>query len=328
MKWTDYCKDKGTFIVMNALVATFSAFLLYMVDEGWYFTLFVPCIYLVGCAAALLPEFIMKNHYYSELRNTLEELDKKYLLSEIMEEPSFYEGKILYDALKDTNQAMNDEVAYLSRTVAEYREYVEMWVHEIKNPIAGAKLMAENSSNESMLAELDKIDQFVQQALYYSRSGSVEKDYLIKQVTLEALVNGALRASAKGLIAHNVAVERTGLEHMVRTDVKWAGFILRQIIDNSIKYGCKKLKISGRPHEGGVSLILADDGVGMPEGDVKRVFDKGFTGENGRMYGKSTGIGLYLCKKLCMKLGLGVSARSTLGGGTSIAIKFPQRELL
>jgi signal transduction histidine kinase len=212
----------------------------------------------------------------------------------------------------------------------EYREYIELWVHEIKTPIAGAKLICENAGTaqeRDFLEELDSIERFVEQALFYSRSGNVEGDYLIKQTDLASLVSGALKTAARRLIANRIRVRTGDLSCVVFTDAKWLDFILRQIIDNSVKYGCKKLEFYGRQNANSVSIFIQDDGAGIPDQDIGRVFDKGFTGENGRRFGRSTGLGLYLCGKLCAKLGLEISVASRPGEGARVEIVFPKSDM-
>lgn len=327
MRLTNFLKDKLIFIALSFLVSGFSAFLLYMVNANIYFILFAPCIYLVGCILSLLIEFLIKNSYYKKVRNTLDSLDKKFLLSEIIERAGFYEGNLLYDILKSTSKAMNDEVAKYHTSSGEYREYIEMWVHEIKTPIAGAKLICENTGNTEVSSELDRIDGFVEQALFYSRSNNVEKDFIIKKAELKELVNQILRKNAKRLINHKINIETSGLAYEVFTDVKWTDFILQQLIDNSIKYKCNKIRIYSEQNTNAISLFIADNGIGIPKQDIGRVFDKGFTGENGRQFGKATGIGLYLCKKLCSKLGMNISIKSEQGNGTIIEMVFPKSEM-
>lgn len=327
MKITDYLRDKVIFIVWNLFIAGFTSFLLYMVNADLYFMLFIPCIYLTGSILSLLPEFIMKKKYYNEVQINLKNLDKKCLISEIIEQPDFYEGQFLYSILKTTNKSMNDEIAKYSTSSAEYRAYIEMWVHEIKTPIAGAKLICKNSENKNTLTELEKIDGFVEQALFYSRSNNVEKDYIIKQTNLEELVNGVLRKNSRYLITNKISIQTSDLANTVFTDVKWTDFILKQVIDNSIKYESNRIKLYSAQNTNSISLFICDNGIGIPEQDLRRVFDKGFTGENGRKHGKSTGIGLYLCKKLCKKLGLGIQVKSQRNEGVSVEIVFPKSNM-
>ena len=322
-----FLKDKIVFIVLCLIVTAFSAVLLYMVEAKLFFILFVPCVYLAGSIVTLAAEFIRKNSYYKRLYITLEELDKKCLLSEIIDEPTFYEGKILYDILKTSDKAMNDEIAFHSLASAEYREYIELWVHEIKTPISGAKLISENIDNTALLDTLQRIDRYVEQALFYSRSNTVEKDFLIKKAELKDIVSSVLRKNAKHLIDNKISVDITGVGGTVFTDTKWTDFIFWQILDNAIKYESKEIKIYSEENSNSISLFIRDNGIGIAEQDISRVFNKGFTGESGRTYTKATGLGLYLCKKLCLKLGLNISLRSVQRTGTVVEIVFPKSEM-
>lgn len=322
-----FLKDKGLFICITLLAATFSSFLLYMVNSSIYFILFVPSSYMVGCVIILTIEFITKNKYYSELFSTLECLDKKTLLSEIVPESNFYEGKMLSRALKETNKSMNDEIAKHSLSTAQYREYIELWVHEIKTPIAGAKLICENKKIIEINNEMERIEKLVEQALFYCRSGSVERDYIIKEIQLKEIVSGVLRKNARQFIEQKIRIEMDYLEETVYTDIKWVDFMLSQILDNAVKYGSSKIKIYSVQNPNGLSLRIEDNGIGIEMKDVHRVFEKGFTGESGRIYGKSTGIGLYLCKKLCDKLGLHIFLTSQKEKGTNVEIVFPKSNM-
>jgi signal transduction histidine kinase len=168
----------------------------------------------------------------------------------------------------------------------------------------------------------------VEQALFYARSGNVEDDCMVRRVALAELLADTLKNRAKYLIARKIRVRMNNLTHTVFTDPKWLSFILWQLIDNAVKYGCKNIEFSGAQNDHSVSLFIRDDGVGISEKDIGRVFDKGFTGENGRRFGHSTGLGLYLCKKLCTKLGLGLSLSSAPGEGVVAEIVFPVGEPL
>ena len=327
MRLKIFLKNKMLFIILNIIIAVFSAVLLAVVDAKPFFILFIPCVFLGGCATVVVVEFIIKNNWYKQLYNTLDNLDRKCLISEIIEEPGFYEGQMLYDVLKITNKAMNDEIALHRLSTAEYREYIELWVHEIKTPIAGAKLIGENTRNASMLETLERIDRYVEQALFYSRSNSVEKDFMIKSIELKEMVSVMLRKNAKYLIANKVSMDIDGADGMVYTDAKWIDFILWQIIDNAIKYEGRNIKIYAEQNSNSTSLFICDDGIGIPKYALNRVFDKGFTGDNGRKYAKSTGLGLYLCKKLCLKLGLNISLCSEEGKGTIVEIVFPKSRM-
>jgi signal transduction histidine kinase len=311
-------------ILFTAVITMLLLTLVLRVDT--LFALLVVGILLAGGLFALVPEYLVKRRYYRELRELLAQLDKKYLLAAVIEYPDFTEGKLWHDALKAMGKSMNDEIARFSSASQEYREYIEMWVHEIKTPIAGMKLMSENIRNRELFAELDRIDFLVEQVLFYARSNTVERDYQIRQVSLDEVVGAALKRRARQLIARGIRVDTQGLSLTVLTDTKWTLFILCQFIDNSIKYGTSTLAFSAVRREGGVALSVRDDGVGIEEKDIDHIFEKGFTGENGRRFGKATGLGLYLCRKLCVKLGLTIGAQSMPGEGTTLEIFFPQRD--
>ncbi|WP_277668856.1 sensor histidine kinase [Caproiciproducens galactitolivorans] len=332
MNFVDFLKDKVFSVLFVVLSSLFAVVLMNMLGVGAYATGFITGLFLLGQAAALGMEYFQKKTFYNELFQHLEKLDKKYLLSELLDEPSFLEGKLLYEVEKTTNKAMNDEIARYRLASREYREYIETWVHEVKTPISSSKLIIENNRNKITLnlnEELSKIENYVEQALFYSRSNSVEKDYVIKQTTLKELVNSSLKKYSVLLIESKVHVETSALDKTVFTDVKWTDFMIGQILMNSIKYrkGNPFLKICGLQNENSVTLIIEDNGIGIPKKDLGRVFEKGFTGENGRKIAKSTGIGLYLCKKLCDKLNLGISIASNEGAGTMVSLVFPKSNM-
>jgi signal transduction histidine kinase len=310
----------------------FTSLLLHVLKLNWYTTGFIDAAYLIAIFVAMAFDYYKKRTFYKAVQSRLEGLDQKFLLSEMVEHPEFFEGDFLCDVLQDCNKSMNDQVAEYRHAMQDYREYIETWVHEIKTPIASAALLYENNKNEvtqSMRDELLKIDGFVEQALYYSRSNTVEKDYAIKKCNLQTLVNSAVKKHARTLIQNKIAIETQDLDCTVFTDVKWTDFILGQIISNSIKYknANAKLTFSAEKSSNGIILYITDNGIGIPPQDVEKVFEKGFTGENGRKYTKSTGIGLYLCKKLCQKLGLGIALLSTQNVGTTVKITFPISEM-
>ena len=171
----------------------------------------------------------------------------------------------------------------------------------------------------------------LQQVLYYSRSDEVGKDYIIKKIDLGQVVRNVIKKNQRDFISKKISLQLGELDEFIYSDTKWIEFILNQIIGNAIKYSKgkdDKIKIESTKIDSSVVLTIEDNGVGIVEKDINRVFEKGFTGENGRKFGKSTGIGLYLCKKLCNKLGLGLEIQSKVNVGTKISIIFPKAENL
>ena len=192
-------------------------------------------------------------------------------------------------------------------------------------------MIIENNKNEvtkSIGEELEKIENYIEQALFYARSNTVEKDYYIKKIGLQEIVNDSIKKNKNLLIPEKTILNLHDLNYEVNTDSKWMSFILNQILQNSVKYKKQnhnlELEISAKQGKQNIILTLKDNGIGIKKGEITRVFEKGFTGTNGRKIGKkSTGIGLYLCKKLCDKLGLGLELNSIEGEGTEVRIVFP-----
>ena len=166
---------------------------------------------------------------------------------------------------------------------------------------------------EKIGRELVKIEYYTQQVLFYARSSTLEKDYMIVRCDLKDIVNGVIRKYKDALIGYGIRVNVTDAEGVVYTDGKWLGFILGQIIANSIEYmkrepgRADELYISARENRENTELKVRDNGCGIKPGELPRVFDKGLTGTNGRADGRrSTGLGLYLCKRLCDKMNVGI----------------------
>lgn len=172
--------------------------------------------------------------------------------------------------------------------------------------------------------ENQKIENYVDMALYYARSEEVYKDYLIRETCLEDVVYEVLDKNHLLLIQNQIQAD-VSCKDTVYTDRKWIAFILNQMLLNSVKYRSETplLRICTRREESSVLLIFEDNGTGIRQEELSRIFDKGFTGSNGRNHQRSTGMGLYLCQKLCGKLGIGLSAESEYGVGTKLCLEFP-----
>ena len=304
MKTSAYIKEKLYLICIAFLTSCITILLLSAINVNHEMILVVSFLFWGMVLAILIIEYLRRVGYYRRLQETLTQLDKKYLITEIMEEPLFMDGRIMYDTLKIVDKSMNDYVNSYKITQKEYKEYVEMWVHEIKTPLAAAKLIISNNPNEvthNIYEEIEKVETYVDQALFYARSTSVEKDYAIKD-----------------------------LDKTIYSDSKWLEFIFDQIITNALKYtpsqsGEIKIYTSEEPQM--TYVHIQDNGIGIPATDLPRIFDRGFTGNNGRKNEKATGMGLYLCKTLCDKLYLKISASSVPSKGTTITIGFPASDM-
>lgn len=324
-------KEKLVQIVLLVFaVVTIEIFLMiYSFDS--FIKIYIPVIifglYMVG----FIYEYLIKKRYYDELQKTIDGLDEKYLITEIMKTSNFVEGKILNDILSQVDKSMHEQVNKYKYLQEDYKEFIELWIHEVKLPLATSKMIIENNKNKvtkSIEEELDSIENYIEQALFYARSSAVEKDYSIRKCNLKDIVSESIKKNKTSLIEEKGEINIHDLDNVVSTDSKWIVFILSQIIQNSVKYRNKKLllniEIYSEPKKDNTVLYIRDNGIGIKKGEISRVFDKGFTGTNGRLAGKkSTGIGLYLCKKLCEKLGVSINVMSTEGDGTLISLVFP-----
>ena len=335
MNFIDYLKDKIIYILMLLFVVVTSEILMIPFNIHIFVRIYIGVIPIIMFFICLFIEYYKKNNYYSNLRNKIEDLDEKYLISEIINKPCFSEGKILKEVLQETGKSMLESVNDYKHLTEEYKEYIELWIHEIKLPIATGKMIIENNKSEvteSIDEELDKIENYIDQALFYARSNVTEKDYYIKKQNLKEIVNTAILKNKRSLLQNKVKLNLHELDGQVYTDSKWCVFIINQIIQNAVKYSKpndKQIEIFDKNSKENTILYIKDNGIGIKEGETARVFEKGFTGTNGRKVGqKSTGIGLYLCKKLCDKLGLKIELESMENEGTEIRIIFPKNSFI
>lgn len=209
----------------------------------------------------------------------------------------------------------------------EFKDYVEMWIHEIKLPISAVSLMNHNEEMDfrSYRQQLDKISQLVEQILYYVRADTPQKDYLMKRCCLEEIINEVLLEHKDVLITGKFTIQKKDTGVFVVSDAKWIKFMLGQLIHNSVKYkrgASGYLGFQAVEEDGSVTLIVEDHGIGVPASDVRRVFEKSFTGENGRKTAASTGMGLYICRKMCGKLGHEIWMEAAEGEWTKVMIRF------
>ena len=324
-----FMKDKWLLLLSQTAVILFLAVFLRAMKVNDNANILVCLCILLVTISALALEYHQKNRFYRQLYQGLQRLDKKYYISSIVGQAWFADGIILTDVLQEASKAMADEVAFYRRMNTEYRDYIETWIHEIKIPISCIDLICGNHKGElatGVMEELSRIDAYVEQALYYARSTNLEKDYIIREIALDDLVKKVLKKYAKQLIAAKTEPSFENLSQRVYGDPKWLEFILGQLISNSIKYRKNGLKLtfSAREEKDRVILSLRDNGSGIAENEIARIFDKGFTGTNGRGKARSTGIGLYLCRKLCDKMHLCIYATSVPGQGTTMHIAFPR----
>ena len=280
MKPLEYFKSHLIFIGIHILILIFTSALLKSLRVENYAIIFIVILNFIGSIIFYIYDYFNKNKYYNELLYNLKALDKKYLISDIIEESNFLDGKILYKVIKETNKSMNDELASLNIKSEEYKEYIEMWVHEVKTPIAVCRLISENNESEvmdSINEEVEKIENYIEQALFYARSNNIEKDYIIKKMNVKSSINKVIKRNMNSLLNNNIKINLDNIDQEVYSDSKWLEFILNQIIINSIKYmkkENKELKIYCDKNKENIILSIYDNGIGMSEKDVAKAFEK------------------------------------------------------
>ena len=207
-------------------------------------------------------------------------------------------------------------------------DYYSMWVHQIKTPIAAMNFLLDNEEVDQKILqqELFKIERYVEMVLTYIRLDSTSSDYVITKINLDEVVKDSVKKYATIFINKKIKLNYVSHETMVISDKKWLSFAFEQILGNSVKYSRADGEITIKTYEN--RLVIEDKGIGIKEEDLPRIFEKGFTGFNGRYEKKSSGLGLYLCKKTLDKLGHHIEISSKVGEGTRIEITFPKEDTL
>lgn len=341
MKLTAYIKDKTVFLCFYcALLLLLFCFLRITGYPADYSLLFAGLMtFLLLLYGGI--DFYRKKVYFDQLFLQLEQLDKPYLIGEVMEKSPLLTDRLYRRILRISNRSVIETVHTLEQDKLDYREYIESWIHEAKAPLTAINLMCARKIPEGggdaaflrkILRETESLENAVEQALYYARSDEVYQDFLITSCSLNDIVREAVTRSRRLLTASHMSLQ-TDLPEDCRVycDGIWLVFILSQLLRNSAQYrkGDRgNITITAKEEEKRVVLSVLDDGAGIPENEIGRIFEKGFTGTNGREKKKSTGMGLYLCRKLCRKLGLSIYARSREGDYTQITLEIPREESL
>lgn len=281
-------------------------------------------------AAAQAAAFVRCRAHLRELQAVFDGLDQKYLFAECAPRPVGLYERRLFALTRRAEKSMLEAVSSAREAQREYRDYVESWVHEIKTPITAAQLVARGAPPElrrKLARELVQIDNHVERALFYARAESPERDFLIRRTDLQTVVDEAVARHRALLIPHGVRVETEALRREVYTDGKWLGFLLGQLLQNAVRYrgGAPVIALSARELGRQVQLTVRDNGIGIPAHELPRVFERGFTGSNGRARGGSTGMGLYLCRKLAGFLEIDLRLQSEEGRGTCVTLTFPAK---
>ena len=237
-----------------------------------------------------------------------------------------YYNQYLEEAL--LRQSSNDmwETKHL---LQEQADFFGLWSHQIKTPIAALQALFQSADEDTSAyrQELFRIERYVETALQYLRFDDMSGDLMLTKCNLEDMVKQVVKKYAPQFIHNHLSIDLENLQQVVLTDEKWFCFVLEQVLSNAIKYTREGgIRISANENADGVEVVIADTGIGVRREDLPRIFDKGYTGYNGRMDKKASGLGLYLCKGICDKLGHGIRIESAEGEGTKVYITCDRRD--
>ena len=333
MKFNSFLKDR----LYSIVTALFSYFIILLVllafKSDKSLIIAITIILLVTYILLFLTDFFRKQKFYTDLLTNIDNLDKAYLVLETLNRPEFYEGELLCQALYEIDKSMNENVRIEKEQLLDNKEYIEMWIHEVKRPLASLVLTLNNQKNildRKTKNILKRLEDYVDQVLYYVRSENAEKDYFIKEVDLSKVIKNVGIKNMDDLLDNKVEFIVDKTNYKVFTDSKWLEFILNQIINNSIKYkrniDNSYIKIYVKDNLDTTVLIIEDNGIGIKSSDIRQVFDKTFTGTNGREKTTSTGMGLYIAKNLCKKLGHKIEIESKENEYTRVFITFAKNK--
>ena len=243
-------------------------------------------------------------------------------------EPS---GLLEKDYQEVIGKLKEEQEFYRQKTTSDYNnmvEYYTIWAHQIKTPIASMRLRIQSEDSDlarRLDGDLNRIEAYVEMVLTFLRLDSDSTDYVIKEIDLDAVIKPAIRKFARDFISKKLTMDFKPTETKVLSDEKWLSFVIEQVLSNAVKY----------TNEGGIKvymdepgiLCIEDTGIGISAADLPRIFENGYTGFNGREDKRASGIGLYLCKRICDNLGHKISAESEQGVGTKILIDLNKRDI-
>ncbi|MBU3178321.1 sensor histidine kinase [Clostridium estertheticum] len=324
--WTiiiSYCMEK-----IKAIIKFVIFIMIFFIVYFLYHLPLEPILYATLLSATLaflfsLYDFKVYYHKHIVLRDILSGIQFK--LGKIPKAKTLIEKD--YQSIITTIYKEKSEVLYnTDNKLSEMVDYYTMWAHQIKTPIAAFSMIIQSMQagieKKLMEQELFKIEQYVEMVLHYIRLGNLSSDLKLEIYSLHNIIRQTVKKYAATFIYNKISLNLKEFDCKVITDDKWITFVLEQILSNALKYtksGSISIYIEGDLEK---TLIIEDTGIGIAAEDIPRVFERGFTGYNGRMDKKSTGIGLYLCKEIITRLSHKISMTSEIGKGTKVAIDF------
>ncbi len=312
----DYLKSRINVIILMIVVEGVFASSYYLFDMPAVTVLYPLILSTSALIVAGVIDFVFTFNKHrkltqNEISASSDPIEKDYqeIISKLKEEEEYSRQK--------ANSDYNNMV-----------EYYTVWAHQIKTPIASMRLQLQSEDSEvsrRLEGDLTRIEAYVEMVLTFLRLDSDSTDYVIKEINLDEVIRPAIRKFARDFISKKLTMDFEPTEAKVLTDEKWLAFVIEQVISNAVKYtNAGGIKI-GMIKQG--ILVIEDTGIGISAEDLPRIFENGYTGFNGREDKRASGIGLYLCKRVCDNLGYKISAESEQGKGTKIIIDFNKQEI-
>ena len=325
-----FLKEHAAFIVFQIVLVAF-IMLLYWLDgfrnlDTAIYSFVISSVLVMTFLAA---RFVKRYQYYQRILAKPQSME--HALQREGKSPEQIQNEIY---LQELYRLYQHEVQSLYATQNRHLQFMNQWVHQMKTPLSVMHLLLQEEQEldkNSVREEMDRLKSGLDTVLMNARLDTFEQDMQIEQVALRSLVSEVATENKRLFISKRVYPEISiEEEHIVATDQKWMKFIIGQILTNAVKYtfeANKKVMISAKCANGNTLLTIRDEGIGIPSSDLPRITKAFFTGENGRKTGESTGMGLYLAKEVCRKLGHELSISSVQGEGTTVSVLFFNQDL-
>lgn len=331
MSFSRYLKDLfwailcflAIILIMNFILISSTA-LNKTIDDIIYMNVLIFSIFL----AFLIVGYIKWINIYRDFRNALY---NKENIDGFLPDGEKLEEVLIRETVNLKNEEKLKAIKELKENLNEINDYVAKWIHEIKIPLSVCELIADEIEEEGLSniagelrQELERINFLVSQVLYTSRASSYSENFIIEEVNLNSIVKSVIKNNINSFISKKIELEMHDLDFNVFTDSKWIFYIIEQIINNACKYVDVqgRIEIYAEEDDECTRLFIRDNGMGIPYKDIGRIFDRGFTGDNGRKTSKSTGMGLYICKKIADKLNIKLEVSSQVSQYTEFTIIF------
>ena len=329
MKFKDYFLNKITEILGTFFVLFLMLEFLYIIGNTFSVVFMIGVVIAILIITKYLMDWYRKKKYFKIITERVKDLKEPWLIAELLPVSYTIEDEIYQELLRKVGSSAIEEIHKIEDEQKEYEDYIEQWIHEVKTPITSIHLMLENRISENpglkrdLNVELSRLENDVELALYYARSEQIYRDYLIQKLNVRKVLLKVVNKNRTVIMNSSVAIDLDCDEALYAYgDEKWLVFMLTQVLLNAIKYKAEadaKVVMRAKRDNKKIVLNIIDNGKGIKKEELPRIFDKGFTGSNGRDNEKSTGMGLYLVHKLCEKLEIDIEADSVYGEFTEIS---------